>query len=127
MADQKNNRDDMNSSSNSSSGSNSGMSASGSDSNRDSNRGGRVSQADSSQENRTDKLGKDRVVGRGMSSPDSTEAVLDASTGEPDPRARGEGSLPSGNDSNRGGMSGSSRNAQQQSDLSSGKSGGKKS
>jgi hypothetical protein len=124
VADQKNNRDDMNAGSNS--GSNSGMSASGSDSNRDSNRGGRVSQADSSQENRTDKLGKDRVVGRGMSSPDSTEAVLDASTGEPDPRARGEGSLPSGNDSDRG-MSGSSRNAQQQSDLSSGTSGGKKS
>lgn len=127
MADKNSNRDDMNSRSNS--GSNSGMSASGSnagsDSNRD-NRGGRVSQADSSQENRTDKLGKERVIGRGMSSPDSTEAVLDASTGEPDPRARGEGSLPSGNESDRG-MSGSSRNAQQQSDLSSGKSGGKKS
>lgn len=30
-----------------------------------------------------------RVVGRGMTSPDSTEAVLYASTGEPDPRARG--------------------------------------
>lgn len=127
MADQKNNRDSMNSgsSSGSNSSSNSGMSASGSDSNR----GGRVSQADSSQENRTDKLGKDRVVGRGMSSPDSTEAVLDASTGEPDPRARGEGSLTSGNQGNESdrGMSGSSRNAQQQSDLSSGKSGGKKS
>jgi hypothetical protein len=132
VADQKKNRDDMNAGSNS--GSNSGMNASGSDSNR----GGRVSQADSSQENRTDKLGKDRVVGRGMSSPDSTEAVLDASTGEPDPRARGEGSLPSGNDSNRGmsgnsggsnsgGMSGGSRTAEQESHLSSGKSGGKKS
>jgi hypothetical protein len=31
-----------------------------------------------------------RVVGRGMTSPDSTEAVLDATTGEPDPRARGD-------------------------------------
>lgn len=126
MADKNSKRDDMNSDS---SNSNSGMSASGSDSNRDSsNRGGRVSQADSSQENRTDKLGKERVIGRGMSSPDSTEAVLDASTGEPDPRARGEGFLPSGSDSNSDrGMSGSSRNAQQQSDLSSGKSGGKKS
>lgn len=36
---------------------------------------------------RTEKFGN-RKVGRGMDSPDSTEAVLDASTGEPDPRAR---------------------------------------
>lgn len=57
---------------------------------------GRVSQKDSSVENRTDKVGRGRSVGRGMDSPDSTEAVLDASTGEPDPRARGEGSLTSG-------------------------------
>jgi hypothetical protein len=41
-------------------------------------------------EKRTEKFG-DRTVGRGMDSPDSTEAVLDASTGEPDPRATGKG------------------------------------
>jgi hypothetical protein len=35
---------------------------------------------------RADKFG-DRTVGRGMDSPDSTEAVLDAKTAEPDPRA----------------------------------------
>jgi hypothetical protein len=39
-----------------------------------------------SAEKRADKFG-DRTVGRGMDSPDSTEAVLDASTAEPDPRA----------------------------------------
>lgn len=33
--------------------------------------------------------GREHTFGRGMTSPDSTEAVLDASTGEPDPRARG--------------------------------------
>ncbi len=42
---------------------------------------------ESSAEKRTEKFGN-RTVGRGMDSPDSTEAVLDASTGEPDPRAR---------------------------------------
>lgn len=83
---------------------------------------GHVSQKDSSRENRTDNLGKDRVVGRGMSSPDSTEAVLDASTGEPDPRARGEGSLPPGKTT----ASGGSRTAEQESHLSAGKSGGNK-
>lgn len=57
---------------------------------------GKRDQSDSSKENRTDKVGSGRTIGRGMDSPDSTEAVLDASTGEPDPRARGEGSLPSG-------------------------------
>jgi hypothetical protein len=41
---------------------------------------------ETSAEKRTEKFG-DRTVGRGMDSPDSTEAVLDASTGEPDPRA----------------------------------------
>jgi hypothetical protein len=87
-----------------------------------SNRSGHVDQNDSSQENRTDKLGRDPVIGRGMSSPDSTEAVLDASTGEPDPRARGEGSLPSGDTRGQGG----SRSAEQESHLSAGKSGGKK-
>lgn len=55
---------------------------------------GKRDQSDSSKENRTDKVGSGRTIGRGMDSPDSTEAVLDASTGEPDPRARGEGSLP---------------------------------
>lgn len=87
-----------------------------------SNQSGHVDQNDSSRENRTDKLGKDRVIGRGMSSPDSTEAVLDASTGEPDPRARGEGSLPSGSTKGSGG----SRTAEQESHLSAGKSGGNK-
>ena len=33
---------------------------------------------------------RDRTFGAGMDSPDSTEAVLDASTGLPDPRARGQ-------------------------------------
>ena len=46
--------------------------------------------------------GGKRVVGRGMTSPDSTEAVLDASTGEPDPRARGDAAGESGKtDKNR--------------------------
>jgi hypothetical protein len=61
----------------------------------DKNKGGKVSQADSSKENRTDKV-SGRSFGRGMTSPDSTEAVLDASTGEVDPRAAGEGALPPG-------------------------------
>ena len=84
---------------------------------------GRVSQKDTSKENLIDKLGKTPVIGRGMDSPDSTEAVLDASTGEPDPRARGEGSLPPGDTS----ASGGSRSAEEESHLSAGKSGGKKS
>lgn len=83
---------------------------------------GHVDQNDTTRENLTDKLGKDREIGRGMSSPDSTEAVLDASTGEPDPRARGEGSLPPGSTKGSGG----SRSAEQESHLSAGKSGGKK-
>lgn len=41
---------------------------------------------ETSAEKRKEEFG-DRTVGRGMDSPDSTEAVLDASTGEPDPRA----------------------------------------
>ena len=41
---------------------------------------------ETSAEKRKEEFG-DRTIGRGMSSPDSTEAVLDASTGEPDPRA----------------------------------------
>jgi hypothetical protein len=90
--------------------------------NRDQDQSGRVSQADSSQENRTDKLGRDPVFGRGMTSPDSTEAVLSAETGEVDPRARGEGSLTSGDTRGHGG----SRNAEEESHLSAGKSGGKK-
>lgn len=42
---------------------------------------------ETSAEKRTEKFGN-RTIGRGMDSPDSTEAVLDSSTGEPDPRAR---------------------------------------
>jgi len=61
----------------------------------DKRKSGRVSQADSSRENRTDKV-DGRSFGRGMTSPDSREAVLDASTGEVDPRAAGEGALPPG-------------------------------
>lgn len=57
---------------------------------------GKRDQNDSSVQDRTDKVGSGRSIGRGMDSPDSTEAVLDASTGEPDPRARGEGALPPG-------------------------------
>jgi len=41
---------------------------------------------ETSAEKRAEKFG-DRTIGRGMDSPDSTEAVLDAKTGEPDPRA----------------------------------------
>jgi len=41
-----------------------------------------------------------RTVGRGMTSPDSTQAVLSAETGEPDPRARGDGGSQS-TDTNR--------------------------
>lgn len=41
---------------------------------------------ETSAEKRTEKFGN-RTVGRGMDSPDSTEAVLDSKTGEPDPRA----------------------------------------
>lgn len=62
---------------------------------------GKRDQNDSSLENRTDKVGSGRSIGRGMDSPDSTEAVLDASTGEPDPRARGEGMLPPGSQSDQ--------------------------
>jgi hypothetical protein len=61
----------------------------------DKDKSGKVSQADSSRENRTDKV-SGRSFGRGMTSPDSREAVLDASTGEVDPRAAGEGALPPG-------------------------------
>ena len=61
----------------------------------DKDKSGKVTQADSSKENRTDKV-SGRSFGRGMTSPDSREAVLDASTGEVDPRAAGEGSLPPG-------------------------------
>ncbi|MGI8547546.1 MAG: hypothetical protein ACR2M1_09450 [Gemmatimonadaceae bacterium] len=62
---------------------------------------GKRDQNDSSAERRTDKVGSGRTIGRGMDSPDSTEAVLDASTGEPDPRARGEGMLPPGSQSDQ--------------------------
>lgn len=96
-------------------------------------RSGHVDQNDSSRENRTDKLGKDPVYGRGMQSPDSTEAVLSAETGEVDPRARGEGSLPPGNAGGSGRTSGNagelrdgSRTPEQESHLAAGKSGGKK-
>jgi hypothetical protein len=61
----------------------------------DKDKSGKVTQADSSKENRTDKV-SGRSFGRGMTSPDSREAVLDASTGEVDPRAAGEGALPPG-------------------------------
>ncbi len=43
-------------------------------------------EGETSAEKRAAKFG-DRTVGRGMDSPDSTEAVLDSKTGEPDPRA----------------------------------------
>lgn len=43
-------------------------------------------EGNSSAEKRAEKFG-DRTIGRGMDSPDSTEAVLDSTTGEPDPRA----------------------------------------
>jgi hypothetical protein len=57
---------------------------------------GKRDQNDTSKKNLTDNVGSGRSIGRGMDSPDSTEAVLDASTGEPDPRARGEGSITPG-------------------------------
>ncbi len=41
---------------------------------------------ETSAEKRHEKFG-DRTVGAGMDSPDSTEAVLDSKTGDPDPRA----------------------------------------
>ena len=41
-----------------------------------------------------------QTIGRGMTSPDSTEAVLSAETGEPDERARGDGGQAGGG--NRG-------------------------
>lgn len=56
------------------------------DQQRDRQQSGRTEQNDEIEQN--EQSGR-RVVGRGMTSPDSTEAVLDASTGEPDPRARG--------------------------------------
>ncbi|MEO7101726.1 MAG: hypothetical protein ABI311_00180 [Gemmatimonadaceae bacterium] len=52
---------------------------------------------ESAAEKRADKFGE-RTVGRGMDSPDSTEAVLDAKTGEPDPRATQK---PRGGDSHK--------------------------
>jgi hypothetical protein len=57
---------------------------------RDRQQSGRTEQNDEIEQG--EQSGGKRVVGRGMTSPDSTEAVLDATTGEPDPRARGEGS-----------------------------------
>ena len=48
-------------------------------------------------EKHADKFGK-RTVGSGMDSPDSTEAVLDAKTGNPDPRATQK---PRGSDSHK--------------------------
>ncbi len=79
---------------------------------------GKRDQHDSSAENRTDKVGSGRTIGRGMDSPDSTEAVLDASTGEPDPRARGEGMLPSGSQSDQqpSGQSNKNQSTNDQSD-----------
>ncbi len=78
---------------------------------------GKGNQNDSSAESRTDKVGSGRTIGRGMDSPDSTEAVLDASTGEPDPRARGEGMLPSGSRSDRqSGQSNKNQSTNNQSD-----------
>jgi hypothetical protein len=53
---------------------------------RDNSKSRTGGRAETSAEKRTEKFG-DRTVGRGMDSPDSTEAVLDATTGEPDPRA----------------------------------------
>ena len=53
------------------------------------------------QSERDKQSGGKRVVGRGMTSPDSTEAVLDATTGEPDPRARGTSDQGDGGSSNR--------------------------
>ena len=55
----------------------------------------------SGQTGKDQQSGGKRVVGRGMTSPDSTEAVLDASTGEPDPRARGTSGQGDGDDANR--------------------------
>lgn len=69
---------------------------------------GKHDAGNSSAANRTDKVGSGRTIGRGMDSPDSTEAVLDASTGEPDPRARGEGALPPGQSSGQSTRTGDS-------------------
>lgn len=66
----------------------------------DKDNSGKVTQADSTLKDRTDKV-SGRSFGRGMSSPDSTEAVLDATTGEVDPRATGSGSLPPGDSENK--------------------------
>lgn len=41
---------------------------------------------ETSAQKRAEKFGN-RTVGTGMDSPDSTEAVLDSTTGDPDPRA----------------------------------------
>ena len=56
-------------------------------SNKDKGKSHTAGDEETSAEKRTEKFGN-RTVGRGMDSPDSTEAVLDSSTGEPDPRAR---------------------------------------
>jgi hypothetical protein len=62
-------------------------------------------QRDEQQSGQSEQSGGKRVVGRGMTSPDSTEAVLDASTGEPDPRARGTSGQGDGDDAQDRGTS----------------------
>ena len=59
-------------------------------------------QRDKQQKEQNEQSGGKRVVGRGMTSPDSTEAVLDASTAEPDPRARGTSGQGDGSDEESG-------------------------
>ena len=56
-------------------------------SNKDKGKSHTAGDEETSAEKRTEKFGS-RTVGTGMDSPDSTEAVLDSSTGDPDPRAR---------------------------------------
>ena len=68
-------------------------------------RDGKQQSGQKDQNEQNEQSGGKRVVGRGMTSPDSTEAVLDASTGEPDPRARGTSGQGDGDDADDRGSS----------------------
>ncbi len=54
--------------------------------------GNKGSGRESAHEERVERFG-DKEIGSGMTSPDSTEAVLDSKTGNPDPRATNGGAV----------------------------------
>ncbi|HKO26526.1 MAG TPA: hypothetical protein VJU80_03645 [Solirubrobacteraceae bacterium] len=60
-----------------------------------------------------EQLAREDRYGKGMTSPDSTEAVLSAETGNPDPRATGKQGGQSGQSGQSGGQSGRSASSGQ--------------